>query len=634
MLSTIYMQVPTLYLILLIVVPTLGGLLCMTRKRGTSPWMIVVGTSILTIISAFNLLGYMSINNIISISVDASELFPMEWVILTLDLVLMAYFVYVGVREKSKWIIGFALLQIIPMIIFESMVMDKTADPVIFVDYLSVVMMLITSLVGSVIILYAVRYMKDDQNQPRFFAVMLIFIGAMNGAVFCNDLLWLFFFWEVTTLTSFLLIGHTKTEEAKRSARIAAEITLGGGVLLLASIIISYFYFNALTISSLPIGTSLVGLQLLPFALMAIAAFTKSAQIPFQKWLLGAMVAPTPVSALLHSATMVNLGVYFLLRLSPHLVGQDIIAWTIGIVGAASFLATSLLAIAQTNSKRVLAYSTIGNLGLIIVCVGLNTPLSITAAVVILLFHAISKALLFMSVGVVKDETGSEDIENMAYLRDRMPFVSVSIFIGVFMILLPPFGMFAGKWMVSESSVSFPLIGIILAVGFAASIVYYNKWLGKIFATGPMAERPTALREKVPWLYRLTLGALLTAGILLSFGINLVTRYLVDPFVNQYYPAPIGGETISLTTGLGAFPIVLVLIVIGLVFMGLGFLVRPNRRELTQAYAGGEDPVFELSGMYYADEKLERNMTLGTNVVATLLLISLLTLPIALEVLK
>ena len=634
MLSPIDMQVPTLYLILLIAVPTLGGLLCMTRKRGTSPRMIVAGTSIVTIVLALNLLGYMSANNIISISADASEVFPMEWVILALDLALMAYFIYMGVREKSKWIVAFALLQIIPMIIFESMVMGKTADPVIFADYLSVVMMLITSLVGSVIILYAVQYMKNDHNQPRFFAVMLIFVGSMNGAVFCNDLLWLFFFWEVTTLTSFLLIGHTKTEEAKKSARIAAEITLGGGVLLLASIVISYYYFNTLTISSLPIGTSLVGLQLLPFALMAVAAFTKSAQVPFQKWLLGAMVAPTPVSALLHSATMVNLGAYFLLRLSPHLVGQDIIVWTIGIVGATSFLTTSLMAIAQSNSKRVLAYSTIGNLGLIIVCVGLNTPLSITAAVIILLFHAISKALLFMSVGVVKDETGSEDIENMAYLRDRMPFVSMSIFIGVFMILLPPFGMFAGKWMVSESSVSFPLIGIILAVGFAASIVYYNKWLGKIFATGPMTERPPVLREKVPLLYGLTLGVLLTAGILLSFGINLVTKYLVDPFVNQYYAAPIGGETISLTTGLGAFPIVLVLIVVGLVFMGLGFLLRPNKKELTQAYAGGEDPEFELSGLYYADEKLERKMTLGTNLIAVLLLISLLTIPIALEVWK
>ena len=113
---------------------------------------------------------------------------------------------------------AFALLQFIPVVIFEAMTLGKSTDPVIFVDYLSVVMMFITSLVGSVIIIYAVRYMKKDGNQPRFFAVMLIFIGAMNGAVFSNDLLWLFFFWEVTTLTSFLLIGHTKTEEAKRSA--------------------------------------------------------------------------------------------------------------------------------------------------------------------------------------------------------------------------------------------------------------------------------------------------------------------------------------------------------------------------------------------------------------------------------
>ncbi|MGD0817120.1 MAG: proton-conducting transporter membrane subunit [Methanomassiliicoccales archaeon] len=628
------MQAPILYLLLLIVVPTLGGLLCLTRKRGTSPWTIVAGFTATTIVLALGLLGYMAANNITSISANANELFPMEWVILALDLTLMAYFIYVGVRDRSRWIVAFAILQIIPMVIFQSMVMDKAVDPVIFADYLSIVMMLITSLVGSVIIIYAVRYMRNDGNQPRFFAVMLIFVGAMNGAVFCNDLLWLFFFWEVTTLTSFLLIRHTKTDEAIKSARIAAEITLGGGVLLLASIVLSYYYFNALTISALPAGTSIVGLQLLPFALMAVAAFTKSAQVPFQKWLLGAMVAPTPVSALLHSATMVNLGVYFLLRLSPNLVGQDVIVWIIGIVGTVSFLATSLLAIAQSNSKRVLAYSTIGNLGLIIVCVGLNTPLSITAAVIILLFHAISKALLFMSVGVIKDETGSEDIENMAYLRDRMPFVSISIFIGVFMILLPPFGMFAGKWIVSEANVSFPLIGIILAVGFAASIVYYGKWLGKIFATGPMTERPTVFKEKVPALYRSTLAALMVAGILMSFGINLVTKYLVDPFVGRYYTTPVGNETFSLTTGLGAFPIVLILIVVGLIFLGLGFLFRPNRKDLAQAYTGGEDPEFDLGGLYYADEKLEMRMTLGSNVVAILILIALVALPIALEVFK
>jgi ech hydrogenase subunit A len=628
------MQIPTLFILLLIVVPTLGGLLCLIKKRGTSPWMIVAGSSTVTIVLALGMLGYLSANDITSISVKASELFPMEWVILVLDLALMAYFIYVGAREKSRWIMIFASVQLVPMVIFEYFVLGKDADPVIFVDYLSIVMMLITTLVGSVIIVYAVRYMKKDGNQPRFFAVMLIFVGAMNGAVFSNDLLWLFFFWEVTTLTSFLLIGHNKTEEAKRSARIAAEITLGGGVMLLTATILSYYYFNALTITSLSVGNNIVGIQLLPFTLMAVAAFTKSAQVPFQKWLLGAMVAPTPVSALLHSATMVNLGVYFLLRLSPILAGQEIILWTIGIVGATSFLATSLLAIAQSNSKRVLAYSTIGNLGLIIVCVGLNTPLSITAGVIILIFHAISKALLFMAVGVVKDETGSEDIENMANLRDRMPFVSVSIFIGVFMILLPPFGMFAGKWIISESSFTFPLIGVLLSIGFAASIVYYGKWLGRIFATGPRTERPNALLEKVPLIYRATLGALLLSGILLSLGVNLVAKYLVGPFVGRYYVTPIGGETISLTTGLGAFPIVLVLIVFGLIFLGAGFLMRPRRNDLSQAYAGGEDPVFELGGLYYADERLEGNMTKGTNVVAILLLLAFVALPFALEVLK
>lgn len=604
----------------------------MTRRRGTSPWVLVAGTSMITVVLALGLLLYMATKGLESIAVNADELFPMEWAIIALDLMLMAYFVYVGVRDKSRWIVAFSFLQIVPMVIFQSMVMGKTADPVIFADYLSVVMMLITSLVGSVIILYAVRYMKGDGNQPRFFAVMLIFVGAMNGAVFSNDLLWLFFFWEVTTLTSFLLIGHNKTDEAKRSARIAAEITLGGGVLLLASIILSYYYFNTLTISALPSGTSIVGLQLLPFALMAVAAFTKSAQVPFQRWLLGAMVAPTPVSALLHSATMVNLGVYFLLRLSPNLVGQDIISWIVGIIGATSFLATSLLAIAQSNSKRVLAYSTIGNLGLIIVCVGLNTPLSITAGIIILIFHAISKAILFMSVGVVKEETGSEDLDVMAYLRDRMPFITVSIFVGVFMLMLPPFGLFAGKWIVSEAAAGFPFISILLGVGFAGTIVYYGKWLGRLFETGPRVSRLPALSQKLPVLYKYTIGALLGAGIVLSLAIGQVITYLIDPYLSLHYAPAVSGSSLGLNTEFGSFPAFYFLLIIGVLFLGFGFLLKLDKKELTQAYAGGEDPVFDLGGFYYLDEKVEGHWNKIILALASVLLAVLLLMPVALEV--
>ena len=138
------MQVATLYLFLLIVVPTLGGLLCMTRRRGTSPWMLVAGTSLFTVVLAVGFLVYMSFNHITTVSVNADELFPMEWVILSLDLLLIAYFIYVGVKERSRWIVAFAFLQIVPMVIFESAIGGRTADPVIFADYLSIVMMLIT----------------------------------------------------------------------------------------------------------------------------------------------------------------------------------------------------------------------------------------------------------------------------------------------------------------------------------------------------------------------------------------------------------------------------------------------------------------------------------------------------------
>ena len=181
--------------------------------------------------------------------------------------------------------------------------------------------------------------------------------------------------------------------------------------------------------------------------------------------------------------------------------------------------------------------------------------------------------------------------------------------------------------------VSFPLIGIILVIGFAASIRLLRQMVRKIFATGPRTERPKACGKKSRWLYRSTLGALLAAGILMSFGVNLVANILSIRSSANTIHLPSGAKLYSLTTGLelshragpdrG-----------GPDFLGLGFILRPNRPELTQAYTGGEDPVFDLSGLYYADEKPERKMTLGTNVVAALLLIALISLPVALEVFK
>ncbi len=246
------------------------------------------------------------------------------------------------------------------------------------------------------------------------------------------------------------------------------------------------------------------------------------------------MVAPTPVSALLHSATMVNLGVYILLRFSPLVATVPSMGLALTLVGGFSFLVTSVLALRHSNAKRVLAYSTVANLALIVVCVGIGTPLAIAAGMLILIYHAVSKALLFLTVGVVKHETGSEDIENMTELRQRMPMLAISLYSGVFLMVLPAFGLFAGKWMLSEASLeSLPFL-FLFAVAIAVPMAYYAKWLGRAMASGPTEKwSPVKWSEPSPW-FTLPLLVLIGAAFAMALGLPYVIDTLVTPYLTTY----------------------------------------------------------------------------------------------------
>ena len=406
---------------------------------------------------------------------------------------------------------------------------------------------------------------------------------------------------------------------------------MGGGLAFVVGVALLQYYFFTLSIVSLP--TSLQGLQLLPIVLLALAAFVKSAQVPFQKWLLGAMVAPTPVSALLHSVTMVNLGVYLLIRFSPQVDSSPYLHWTIALVGVISFVACTILAITQSNAKRVLAYSTIGNLGLIFICIGIDTPLSITAALVLLIFHSIAKALIFLSMGVFKDEAGTDDIEAMQGLRDRMPFVALAFLFGAFFLALPPFGMLAGKWMISEAGITMPLIGILLAIGIAAPAVYLGKWAGLIFAADKRVARAEAYKEKLPHLYRYTLASLVGGGLVLSFLMGYLVEGLVNPFVRRTFGSiAVDNSSFNLVSSLGAFPYMALLIIFSLLFVGLAVLTRPEERELSDPYTCGEKPEFEIAGQYYAPEKQVLQATKVINLLAAAVIAVMVVIPMLLEV--
>lgn len=624
------MEIGEVALAVLIAGPFLGALACLPLGRSRA-LTAVTGVTVTAIAATSIILLWQLYDQGFEVLEVAGGLIQdaglaIEWA----GVGLAVLFLYLGWRTRSVLVGLFAVGDIVALI-YLILLQGETEGPPLLVDNLSLILVLITSLVGSVITIYALRYMEHDRWKGQFFAVTLLFLGAMNGAVVANDLHWFELFWGLTTLASFLLIGHTRTEEARKAARWALVINTGGGLAIIVSIVLAQDLYGTLAFSEMPIG-GLNGIALLPLALMAAGAFTKSAQLPFQSWLLGAMVAPTPVSALLHSSTMVNLGVYLLLRLSPNLEGIGGLTWAIALVGGGSFLMAAVLAVTQSNAKRVLAYSTISNLGLMIACVGIGTPLAVAAAVVLLLYHAISKALLFLSVGVVKETTGSEDIEDMLGLRTRMPFVALVLFIGMITIVLPPFGMFAAKWLISEAAVAFPVLIFLLAAGFGSTVVFYFKWLGAILSSGPGVSARPFRGDSTLRAYRWTLGALAAGAVVLSVLIGPVLVQLVRPFIERFYDSPIETNNFYLYTSLGEFPVFLFLLLAALVFLGLGFLLRPRAEEVSVPYACGEVYEGEIVGEYYLGERWVKLSTTVSEGVGVLLVAVLVTVPLLLEV--
>jgi len=282
--------------------------------------------------------------------------------------------------------------------------------------------------IGLLVLVYARYYMSRRDPVARFFAYMLAFMGSMMGVVLSGNLIQLVVFWELTSLTSFLLIGYwQERNDARRGARMAFTVTTAGGLCLLAGVLILGHIVGSYDLDTvLSAADRIQAHALYPAALVLVAlgALTKSAQFPFHFWLPHAMAAPTPVSAYLHSATMVKAGVFLLMRLWPALSGTQEWTWVVAGAGVCTLLLGSFLAIFQHDMKGLLAYSTISHLGLITVLLGIGTPLSVIAAVFHTMNHAIFKASLFMAVGIVDHETGTRDMRILRGLRHAMPFTA------------------------------------------------------------------------------------------------------------------------------------------------------------------------------------------------------------------
>jgi len=408
-----------------------------------------------------------------------------------------------------------------------------------YIDELTVIMVLIIAIVGTLITVYACGYMKDYHNHHKefadrrryFFSLLYVFLGAMFGLVLSNSLIWMYFFWEITSVISFLLIGYTKTPEAIHNCFRALWMNLLGGCAFAAGIVWFGIKFGITDIQSLIMCDGKIIIA--PVILLAFAALTKSAQLPFSKWLLGAMVAPTPSSALLHSATMVKAGVYLLLRLSPVL--RDTNAGTmVSLIGGFTFLITSMFAITVSDGKKVLAYSTISNLGLITACAGVGYEETVWAGIFLLIFHAVSKSLLFQTVGAIENTTGSRDIETMHGLSRRYPYLAWTLVIGIAGMFLAPFGMLISKWAALKAFIDSNSVILLIFVcfGSATTLFYWTKWIATVLASKNNDVKSPNKTSANQWVSILVHSALM---ILLCFLFPLISKQVIIPYINNVF---------------------------------------------------------------------------------------------------
>lgn len=393
-------------------------------------------------------------------------------------------------------------------------------------DGLSLLFSLLITGIGTLIFFYASSYLRGHQYLDRFYAYLLLFMSAMLGIVLSENILLLFIFWELTSISSFFLIGfNTDSAESRKSALLALSITGLGGFFLLAGLILVSQIGGSYLISELiEASPQIITHDLYPLAMVfvLIGAFTKSAQFPFHFWLPGAMKAPTPVSAYLHSATMVKAGVFLLARFTPVLGGTELWTYCLLITGGFTMVYAAVHALFRTDLKSVLAYSTIAVLGMLIFLIGLGTPESLIAAVTFILVHAFYKAAMFMITGIIDHSTGTRDLLKLSGLRKTMmPVFIAGILVALSSAGMPLFLGFIGKDLVYEATLHYQGDFSSLLTGAAmitnVCLVAAGLMAGLKPFTGSLPEELQHIHkpEISVWMPPLLLGALgLVFGIL------------------------------------------------------------------------------------------------------------------------
>ena len=418
-------------------------------------------------------------------------------------------------------------------------------------DGLAWMMAALVTAIGFLVVLYARYYLSPADSVPRFYSFLLAFMGAMLGIVLSGNLIQLVFFWELTSLFSFLLIGYwNQSPHAREGARMALIVTSAGGLCLFAGVLILGHIVGSYDLDRLLASGAAIrahSLYLPALVLISIGALTKSAQFPFHFWLPHAMAAPTPVSAYLHSATMVKAGVFLLVRLWPALGGTNEWLWLVGSAGLLTFILGAFTALFQQDLKGLLAYSTISHIGLITLLIGLDTPLGQVAAIFHIMNHATFKASLFMAAGIIDHETGTRDIRRLSGLWRFMPITgTLAMVAAAAMAGVPLLNGFISKEMffaetieVHDNSLVDRWLPYIVTIASTFTVAYSFRFIRDVFF-GPSPESLPRTPHEPPFLMRfpaeLLVLACLVVGIAPAITIGPILETALRPVIGHDIP--------------------------------------------------------------------------------------------------
>lgn len=592
----------------LFVIPVLISLLLLFVHRSLAKPLVITASLFLSAVSVYL---FINAEGVYYFGVPAY----VNDIVAVADVMLLVFFGWIAIKRRS-WIVGLmSLLQLGGLLyLLNNMPVHHSLQ--FMVDKLSLFMFLLINIISGIIAVYSLRYIDEEHcslfRKKYFLSTIFWFIAVMNLVVSSDNLEYFFLFFELTTLASFLLIGFRKDEVSVKNSLTALWMNQVGGLAILAAIFfIQHNGYGEATFTNLLANVKAEGI-LLPLALLSMAALIKGAQMPFSKWLLGAMVAPTPVSALLHSSTMVKIAPFIILRLSPALKDTPV-AYVIMALTGFVFIAAAIGALSQDNFKRILAHSTIALLALMIMMAAVATPVTITASLILVLFHGISKSMLFLNAGILEKVFHLKQSSDMDKLGESGPFTALVITIGFMSLLLPPFGAFIGKWMSIESlgalatdkKILGALVMVAVAGGGAVLSLLYFKVMGVLIARTGNDDKIHF--EKTGPYYAVTTYLLL--GLLMATVISLPL------LLNQYF-APVAGSLsgtpLKITTEgwnmfLGSIKLPLIPMLIAFLLLPVSVIaamfVRFKNVDRAKEYMCGEKVSYSFSTFYFSTDR-------------------------------